>query len=118
MAVATLRRRVEEKGHYGTMFVHNDKLVEALLDSGNDLVDRAFRSRFLIVDDFGRGMKADFKLEMLCSLACRRFDEGKPTILTTNLAGGDFESMDERLHSRMHQGLFVTTRGLKDWRKV
>lgn len=115
LAVATVRRRIESKGHYGVLFITNERLIDALMNA-RDAVDAAWHARLLVIDDFGRGIGVDFKLDMLCSFICRRVDYGKPTILTTNLTGVDIKQIDERLHSRMYEGAVVTTRGLRDWR--
>ncbi len=118
MAAACVRRDAKAYGHQAIWWVHAEVLGKELMQFGGDdhLIQRCLRARLLVVDDFGRGTGTG-ALEQLCAFICRRHDEERKTIITTNYTATDFENVDERLYSRLVGALQVATRGMRDWRK-
>jgi DNA replication protein DnaC len=119
IAAATLRRRVQNKSHYGAVYTTGETLGRMLTEYGVD--DRA-RSRlencrFLVLDDFGRRSSA-MELHAITAVLCRRWDENKITVVTTNLSAAAIVEADPRLLSRTQQALVVATGGMRDWRRT
>jgi DNA replication protein DnaC len=121
MAVATMWRRMTSSGPYKMHFIQERAFLERLKrgfsDGQDDYAERIFRIRFLILDDFGQSRMTEWVLDTVVGLICRRFDEGKVTLLTTNLVHKDMAELDPRLGSRVYEALAVGTSSLPDYRK-
>lgn len=66
------------------------------------LTDRYFDCDLLIVDDLGSELGTQFTVSALYSLVNTRLNEGKPMIISTNLAPDEFQSRyDQRITSRI-----------------
>jgi DNA replication protein DnaC len=121
MAVATMWRRLRSKGPWKMQFIQERTLLERLKQSYNgdeeSPLDRMVRLQFLVLDDFGQSRMTEWALDTAVGLICRRFDEGKVTLLTTNLTHADMAALDPRLGSRVYESLAVGTTPLVDYRK-
>ena len=121
MAIATMWRRLKTKGPYKMHFLQErgflDRLKRGFSDGEDDYAERIFRIQFLVLDDFGQSRMTEWALDTVVGLLCRRFDEGKVTMLTTNLVHRDMEELDPRLGSRVYEALTVGTSSLPDFRK-
>lgn len=122
MAVAILRRRMEEKGLGGVMWLADAEIGELLRrgfrSDDESLESRMRHARLLFIDDLGQGYQSQWLVETVMPVLCQRADNEKPTVVTTNLTHPDIEAMDIRLASRMHEGLAVSTRDLSDRRRT
>lgn len=85
--------------------------VVELLDSlrpggeGDALLDRLSSVRVILLDDLGAEKGSEWTTERLYALVNRRWLEGRPTIVTTNLPAEELErGIDPRLYSRLVDG--------------
>ena len=121
MAVATMWRRVRSKGPFKMHFLQErgflDRLKTGYGMGEDDYAERIYRIRFLVLDDFGQSRMTEWALDTVVGLICRRFDEGKVTVITTNLTHRDMAEMDPRLGSRVFEALAVSTTSMPDHRK-
>jgi DNA replication protein DnaC len=121
MAVSAVRYRIEEKGPGGVLWISDAEIgarLKAGFRNGEMPIEDAMRNaRLLVVDDLGQSYQTPWIAETVMPIICRRHDDGKPTILTTNLTHKDIEALDVRLASRLHEALTVSTRELADQRK-
>jgi len=118
MAVAMLRQRAVEKGSGGILWVSDSMLISELragFGGEGTLEDRMLRARLLVIDDLGQTDKA-WVTGALTPVICHRADNLKPTIITSNLTGVDFQAMDPRLGSRLKQAFVIPTTHLQDRR--
>ena len=76
---------------------------------------RVERTKFLVLDDFGAGRQTPHVTEQLVFLIQERYDWQRKTIVTSNLGPDEIASIDDRVMSRMAQGL-VKDCGSWDWR--
>jgi len=122
MAVAIIRQRIGEKGVGGVLWLSDPevgaRLKAGFKDEGVSVEDQLRNVRTLVIDDFGQSYQTAWVQETVVPILCWRLDNSKPTILTTNLTGADFESLDGRLASRLQQSLMVSTRNLVDKRST
>jgi hypothetical protein len=120
MAVAVVRRRIKEKGVGGVFWISDAEIGARLKGGFRDgemaVEDQIRRARLLVIDDLGQSYQTAWIAETILPILCRRHDDGKPTILTTNLTHADIEEMDARLASRMKTALALSTRSLLDRR--
>jgi DNA replication protein DnaC len=122
MAVATVWRRLKSRGITGMRFYQERVLLEELkrgFDSseGDDTLERVSKLDFLVIDDFGHSRMTEWVVDTMFGLVSRRFDEGKVTLVTTNLIHADINAIDPRLGSRLHEALTVGTSSMPDHRK-
>lgn len=122
MAAAMLRQRVTEKGSGGVVWIADadiaTRLKAGFRSEETPLEDILSDARLLIVDDFGQTYQSQWLVETVMPLICKRIDNGKPTVITTNLTHEDIKALDARLASRMHTALTLSTRELSDRRGV
>lgn len=121
MAVATVWRRLKSRGVTKMRFYQERVLLEELksgFDTGrDDTLERASKLDFLVIDDFGHSRMTEWVIDTMFGLVSRRFDEGKVTLVTTNLTHADINAIDARLGSRLHEALTVGTSSMPDYRK-
>ena len=71
----------------------------------------------LIVDDFGTEKETDWTAETIYNIINYRYEEAKPTLITTNANIEEFfEYFDERLASRLMEICTIIPVGGKDYR--
>jgi len=121
IAVSIIRQRIEEKGPEGVLWLADMEIGSRLKSGFNDrerkTVDEAMKvARLLVIDDFGQSYQTPWMTETVVPVLCHRLDNGMPTILTTNMVGDDFKTLDARLESRLQQAERLTTRNLVDSR--
>lgn len=120
MAVATMWRRLRSKGPFKMCFLQEreflDRLKKEYGTDENDYAERILRIQFLVLDDFGHSRMTEWAVDTVAGLLCRRFDEGKVTVITTNLVHRDMHELDPRLGSRVHEALAVGTSSMPDFR--
>lgn len=83
------------------------ELLDALRPGGDGdaLLERLCSVRVLLLDDLGAEKGSEWTTERLYLLVNRRWLEGRPTIVTTNLPADELESaLDPRLYSRLVDG--------------
>ena len=121
MAVATIWRRLRIAGMYGCRFYQERTLLERLKagfdTKGDDMLEKVSNLKFLVIDDFGHTRMTEWVMDTMFGLVSRRFDEGRVTLITTNLTHIDINEIDPRLGSRLHQALAVGTSSMPDYRK-
>ncbi len=96
LAVAALRREVMERGGSGR-FVDAAHMLDDIrrrygpeeLESAQAFVDSLAAWPLLVLDDLGAERPNDWVVEQVTSLIGRRLQEGRITIITTNLADAD-----------------------------
>lgn len=72
---------------------------------GDALLDRLCSVRVLMLDDLGAEKGSEWTAERLYLIVNRRWLEGRPTIVTSNLPAGELEvALDPRLYSRLVDG--------------
>jgi chromosomal replication initiation ATPase DnaA len=87
-------------------------------NTDSDVLRRMQRCHLFVLDDLGRAMTSDWGTSMVVNNLIHRIDNGSPTLVTTNLTHGEVvERLDERLASRMWQGLAVSYKATHDFRK-
>ncbi|GAB4235837.1 MAG: hypothetical protein Kow00109_09180 [Acidobacteriota bacterium] len=104
LAVAILRRLVEEKGVHGR-FVDESELLRRLQfsygpdspDTERDVVLPLMETELLVWDDLGTGRPTDWVRETLRIILNHRYTEGRLTILTTNYRLETADTRDEKL---------------------
>lgn len=122
LATATIRRWVEA-GRRGARWIAISRMNEALRDevagrSSASLMPRLISASLLVLDDLGAQRETDWTLDRLYLLLSERYDEMRPTIITTNLSLDQIgERIDARIASRLVEGLVVHMR-LDDYRKT
>lgn len=68
--------------------------------------------RLVLVDDFGTTRLTDFAHEKWMYVFSQRYNDCRPTIITSNAQRlEDFDTIDPRLTSRMHEGLVIKLDG-------
>lgn len=78
--------------------------------------DQLARSPLVVIDDLAAGRNTPHVVEELVLLLMRRYEEGKRTIITSNLSLNDVAAvMDRRLASRLQDG-FILQAGSADLR--
>jgi len=120
MAVATLARRIKAKGGAGVTWLRYPKICEMLKNgetiTKNPLKDTLRDRRLLVIDDFGQGYTTAWMGLEIFAVICDRIDNGRPTIITTNLIPRDIEEISSALRSRLHASLVLKSNGMEDWR--
>lgn len=104
LAVAILRRLVEEKGVSGR-FVDESELLRRLQfsygpdspDTERDVVLPLMETEVLVWDDLGTGRPTEWVRETLRIILNHRYTEGRLTILTTNYRLESADTRDEKL---------------------
>lgn len=68
--------------------------------------------RLVLVDDFGTTRLTDFAHEKWLYVFGQRYNDCRPTIITSNaMRLKDFDAIDPRLTSRLHEGLVINLAG-------
>ena len=121
VAVSVLRRRVADKGAEGVLWLTDAEIGARIkagyVEGGKTIEERMKDTRLLVIDDFGQGYQSAWMVETVSPILCSRLDNGKPTMLTTNLGHGEIQgTIDPRLASRLQQALTLSTRDWQDSR--
>jgi DNA replication protein DnaC len=78
------------------------ELLDALRPGGELVIDRPARAEFLFLDDLGGEKPTDWVAERLYLILNRRWLDGRPTIVSTNLAPGELRvSVGARAYDRL-----------------
>lgn len=105
-------RRSSTKGKH--LFVRGADAVRIAFDrDGSGDFDQLIRVRFLVLDDLGAGISGE-AWAALDRLIGPRYDERRPTIITTNLGAGDLANVHDsgaRLADRLSDGLWAHITG-------
>lgn len=78
------------------------------VETPEDIDDILRRVPLLVMDDLGVGRQTDFADERLYLVINRRYNEMKPTVITTNVA---LTELEERIRSRILSGTHVQFKG-------
>ena len=70
--------------------------------------DQLREADLLVIDDLGAERKTEFAQEQINAVLAHRYDEGLPTIITTNLDPEDMKTRNPRLASRLSDIAMVT----------
>lgn len=81
---------------------------ERATESMDDLDDRLTRVPVLVLDDLGVGRQTEFGWERLYVVINRRYNDGRATVITTNV---DLLGIEDRVRSRMLSGEVVMFSG-------
>ncbi len=77
-----------------------------------DIVDRYVGYDILVVDDIGAEKITDYTQAVVYSILNKRYEDMKPTIITTNLSSGDITSgYGSRILSRIASGVIISLDG-------
>jgi len=115
LATATLRRFVEG-GKRGGRWIAVSRMVETMREEvagrvSGALMPRLISASLLILDDLGAQRETDWTLDRLYLLLSERYNELRPTVITTNLSLDQIgERIDARIASRLVEGLVVPMR--------
>lgn len=90
--------------------------VKASFDSSDiteqDVIRKYTRYNILVVDDIGAEKSSDYTQAVIYSILNKRYEDMKPTIITTNLSSGDITgSYGSRILSRIASGVVITLEG-------
>lgn len=84
----------------------------------SDVLRRMQNTGLLVLDDLGRSTSTDWGVQMVVNNLVHRIDNGRPTIITTNLTHEEVRTkLDERLASRMWTALAISFKSTHDFRK-
>jgi hypothetical protein len=84
---------------------------------GADSLEDAIKTQLLVLDDLGSERVTDFVADQLYILLGERYAYDRPTIVTSNLELGQIsEHIDDRVASRLADGLVVDFNGISDYR--
>lgn len=96
-----------------------DRLRPSTPEHDTAIVERCCTVRVLMLDDLGAEKASDWTVERLYAIVNRRWLEGRPTIVTTNLPAEDLEkALDPRLYSRLVDGAVALRLTGKDRRRT
>jgi len=121
MAVATALRWINARG-WGCKFVVVSDWLQDIKTGFNDqtaanALHRAREAKLLIFDDLGAEMATDWVRDTVYSVINHRYNEMKPTLVTSNLTPDEISSKyHDRLASRLASGLVIDTDLLPDRR--
>jgi len=121
-AVATMERWFRH-GRRSVLLLTEAELVLRVKEgfganTDSDVLRRMQRCQLFVLDDLGRNTTSDWGVQMVVNNLIHRIDNGSPTLVTTNLTHAEVvERLDERLASRMWQGLAVSYKATHDFRK-
>ena len=102
-AAVALARMAHDAGRE-VMFYPALALIEDLKPDGDpQALDRACKVPLLVLDDLGTERRTDFAVDRISLLIVTRYDECRPTIVTSNLAPDVLEKqVGERVWSRLY----------------
>jgi DNA replication protein DnaC len=120
LAVAVVRKFITDNGYSRSVrFWSEFSLVEAVKSSyggGDDVLPAVVSADLLVLDDFGSVQSSDWSSGMRAGMLNARIDNGRWTILTTNLNQTEINNVDERLASRTRDALIINTCAAPDKR--
>ena len=80
-----------------------------MLNNSSDTVQRCKSAKLLVIDDIGTsGLKEGYQKDTLLDIIDSRYNEEKPTIITTNLNSEDLiQSIGQRIYDRLREDAIV-----------
>ena len=96
--------------HRGGMWMSMPRYIPIIrdLDRWPHHRDRLARSELVVVDDLAAGRNTPHIVEEMVLMLMRRFEDGRRTILTSNLSLKDVaDVLDRRLASRLQDGMIL-----------
>lgn len=126
LAISCLRVRLE----HGIDYEYFQSLPELMLEVKNtfhsdsqwselDVINKYRYYQLLVLDDLGSEYVSDYTINLLYVLLERRINDGKPTIVTTNLTLPEIEiKYNPRIASRLSLFKIIEIKGMPDYRKI
>ncbi len=105
-AAVALARAVHDAGQE-VLFRSALALIDDLKpgDRAAEAMDRALKADLLILDDLGHERQTDFAVDRIARVIVERYDDCRPTIVTSNLSPEDLErEVGPRIFSRLYHG--------------
>jgi len=94
----------------------NERLRVKKDDTHSQVLPEALAVDVLVIDDLGAGIATPWTADTLFRLIDGRWSECRPLICTTNLSPAQLREMDDRVASRLADGMKVALLG-GDWRR-